>query len=514
MNVTLYRQYRPRTFAALFGQDAVRTILQNALATDKLSHAYLFSGPRGTGKTTTARIVARAATCESPLVEKAKGHSVFEPCNECNACKAQLGDHAPDVVEIDAASNRGIEDIRQLREQAHYLPMTLKRKIYIIDEVHMLTTDAFNALLKTLEEPPAHCVFILATTELHKVPATIRSRCQLIRFERGSIPAITAKLDEIVTDKKWKVEKGVTELIAIHAAGGFRDAETQLEQLMTRYTDLTKAQSIDALGITSSKLLEPLVANMLAGNLTETRDCLTAIEVPDQHRCEMIMAALIEHIRKELHENPAPSNDHFLTLTDALTTFLETYILIKGSPFPKLVLESACYEVAGHEQRGIKPVLTPQPVKKEEIPQLVATPVAVQPQTRPAAISISPRAMKADAKAPVVELRDVAVRDVRQAWKEAIKSVSRESAPLAQMLREAVIFTAEDNKLVVHSKYKFHVEKLAEKKNCHRVEALLEEITHDHWHIEYQLKDTLPRRNASTAINSGAADAAAAVFGA
>ena len=233
--MTLYQQYRPQQFSELIGQTAAVRILQQALKQKRVAHAYLFSGPRGTGKTTCARLFARALVCEKPLLS----NDGFEPCNTCPSCMSIRNNQATDLVEIDAASNRGIEDIRSLREQVQYAPIQLSKKVYIIDEVHMLTGEAFNALLKTLEEPPSHCLFILATTELHKVPATIRSRCQMIRFERGSPAALTEKLDHIVKAEKWTVEKGVTERIASHADGAFRDAETLLEQLATQHQPLT-----------------------------------------------------------------------------------------------------------------------------------------------------------------------------------------------------------------------------------------------------------------------------------
>lgn len=520
--MTLYRQYRPTTFAALFGQDTVRVILQNALARDRLAHAYLFSGPRGTGKTTTARILARAATCEKPVVKEKGGHAVYEPCNSCPSCQAQLADHAPDVVEIDAASNRGIEDIRQLREQAQYLPLQLKRKVYIIDEVHMLTPDAFNALLKTLEEPPRHCLFILATTELHKVPATIRSRCQHLRFKRGSVEAISAKLKEIVKKEGWDVEPRAIKFLAEGSAGGFRDAESVLEQIVTHTHPVTEQAAREFFGATDATTLTSLLNHALAGSLTETRTALQHLSVDDQPRCEQVMTALIEEVRSRIYASPAPSEAELLNLTEALTKLLEGFVLVKGSPHPKLVLESTCFEIAAVGQRGIK-AADPEPLEESHTPSgsvQVQKPEKPEPAPRgsipaspPAATLIRPRVAPPEPVAPVVELRDVAITDVRQAWKEVVKSIARESAPLAQMLREAVIHTAEDGLVTVHTKFKFHREKLSEKKNLVQVETLLRQVTHQSWKVEYHLKDTLPRRASSRQITGAATEAAAAVFG-
>ncbi|MCC6268567.1 MAG: DNA polymerase III subunit gamma/tau [Dehalococcoidia bacterium] len=223
----LYGKWRPRGFDEVAGQDHIVRTLRNALATGQVAHAYLFSGPRGTGKTTTARILARALNCAN-LTEG-------EPCNQCAACKAILNGSALDLIEMDAASNRGIEDIRELREKIAFAPSDLKRKVYLLDEVHMLTDGAFNALLKTLEEPPPHAVFILATTELHKMPATIISRCQRHDFHRINNEASVARLDYIAREEGFEFPKEGLASIAVQSRGGLRDAITMMEQVAARY---------------------------------------------------------------------------------------------------------------------------------------------------------------------------------------------------------------------------------------------------------------------------------------
>jgi len=223
----LYGKWRPRGFDEVAGQDHIVRTLRNALATGQVAHAYLFSGPRGTGKTTTARILARALNC-SNLTDG-------EPCNECAACTAILNGSALDLIEMDAASNRGIEDIRELREKIAFAPSDLKRKVYLLDEVHMLTDGAFNALLKTLEEPPPHAVFILATTELHKMPATIISRCQRHDFHRINNEASVARLDVIARGEGFEFPTEALAAIAVQSRGGLRDAITMMEQVAARY---------------------------------------------------------------------------------------------------------------------------------------------------------------------------------------------------------------------------------------------------------------------------------------
>ncbi len=252
MHQALYRKWRPTTFDDVCGQDHITSVLKYECENGKFSHAYLFCGSRGTGKTTCAKILAKAVNCESPV-----GGS---PCGKCPSCVAIDSGSATDVLEMDAASNNGVDNIRDIRDEVVYSPSLLKYRVYIVDEVHMLSSSAFNALLKTLEEPPAHVIFILATTELHKLPSTIISRCQRFDFRRISIPIITERLLRISEEEGIKIEKSAAQLLAKLAMGGMRDAVSLLELCAGTRQEITEALVADIVGISGRDSTSRLVS--------------------------------------------------------------------------------------------------------------------------------------------------------------------------------------------------------------------------------------------------------------
>ncbi|MGI6057751.1 MAG: DNA polymerase III subunit gamma/tau [Bilifractor sp.] len=257
----LYRKFRPTTFDEVKGQDHIVTTLKNQLKAGRIGHAYLFCGTRGTGKTTVAKILARAVNCESPLEDGS-------PCNECETCREILNGTSGNVIEIDAASNNGVDNIREIREEVQYRPTRGRYKVYIIDEVHMLSTGAFNALLKTLEEPPEYVIFILATTEVNKIPVTILSRCQRYNFHRITIDTITARLQELLKKEGVEAEEKAVRYVAKAADGSMRDALSLLDQCIAFYLGekLTYEKVLDVLGTVDTEVFSKLLRRVIDGD--------------------------------------------------------------------------------------------------------------------------------------------------------------------------------------------------------------------------------------------------------
>lgn len=313
--VALYRKWRPQGFDSLVGQEAVRTALTNALETGRIAHAYLFAGPRGTGKTSTAKILAKAVNCEHGPTPN--------PCNKCQNCVRINDGTSMDVFEIDAASNRGIDEIRDLREKVAFAPVNGRYKVYIIDEVHMLTTEAFNALLKTLEEPPPHVIFILATTEPHKIPATIHSRCQRFDFKRVTDSDIVKRLREVADGSGIAADDDALQLIAVQADGGMRDALSLLDQCGVMAERVSAETVRSVLGIVGREALRELVKAVGEGNVPKSLELLEALLAGGKD-VKQIITELAEYLRAVLLYKASPEyREIYLTDTKEAIAAME-----------------------------------------------------------------------------------------------------------------------------------------------------------------------------------------------
>ena len=351
MYQALYRKYRSQTFGQLVGQQVVARTLRQAVEQDKISHAYLFSGPRGTGKTSVAKIFAKAMNCPNQV----NG----EPCNDCYICESITNGSLEDVIEIDAASNNGVDEIRDIRDKSTYAPSLAKHKVYIIDEVHMLSTGAFNALLKTLEEPTENVVFILATTELHKIPATILSRVQRFEFKSIKLPNIVHHLESILATEGIAYEADAVQIIARRAEGGMRDALSILDQALslTAGSELTTAIAEEITGSISLAALDQYVAAILAHDATAALDQL-AIIFDNGKNMARFVTDLLQYLRDLLIVQTGGENTHasdlfaanleadqarLFALIDQATTSLAD---IKNSLQPRIYTEMMTIKLA------------------------------------------------------------------------------------------------------------------------------------------------------------------------
>ena len=351
MYQALYRKYRSQTFGQLVGQQVVARTLRQAVEQEKISHAYLFSGPRGTGKTSVAKIFAKAMNCPNQV----NG----EPCNDCYICESITNGSLEDVIEIDAASNNGVDEIRDIRDKSTYAPSLAKHKVYIIDEVHMLSTGAFNALLKTLEEPTENVVFILATTELHKIPATILSRVQRFEFKSIKLPDIVQHLENILATEGIAYEADAVQIIARRAEGGMRDALSILDQALslTAGSELTTAIAEEITGSISLAALDQYVAAILAHDATAALDQL-AIIFDNGKNMARFVTDLLQYLRDLLSVQTGGENTHnsdlfavnleadqarLFALIDQATTSLAD---IKNSLQPRIYTEMMTIKLA------------------------------------------------------------------------------------------------------------------------------------------------------------------------
>ena len=483
-----YRKWRPQTLSEVLGQEPVTQTLRHAVEGGKIAHAYLFCGPRGTGKTSTARILAKAVNCPN----QAGG----EPCNACDMCRSITEGRALDVIEIDAASNRGIDEIRSLREKANYAPSLARYKVYIIDEVHMLTEAACNALLKTLEEPPGHVIFVLATTEAHKVIATIISRCQRFNFHRLRQTEIMDKLKLICEREGIHIEPGSLELIARAATGSLRDAENILQQMIAYYGNQIELDQIQAeLGISRDSRVRQLARCVV------NRDVAAGLKVVNSLNSDGVdlrqfNVGLVEYLRGLLlsksrcEEALDVTSEDLAEMGSLATNATLDYLLKAIKSFSSIDFRSDDYSALPLELALLGCALSP-PAGQEQLtttkPSEVADATEITEPLEEADVPVALDSTEVPSEVPVAldntEVPSEGISQdidyLRSRWREFIKSLRGEgsSGNLDAFLRSACDPIAlEDDTLVLGFYYSFHKEKIEDAKYRHLVEKKLKEI--------------------------------------
>jgi len=474
-NVALYRKYRPHTFKNLVGQDHIKNTVVNALKSGNPAHAYLFCGPRGTGKTSAARLIAKAINCENPV-------DGFEPCNECNICHSVNDGSLIDMIEVDAASNRGIDEIRDLKEKIQFAPSRAKSKVYIIDEVHMMTKEAFNALLKTLEEPPSYVYFILATTEVHKIPDTIISRCQRFDFKRIDEKSLMTRLGYIAQLEDIKAEDKAIEAISRHVEGGLRDAIQLLEQLSIN-GELTFAHVQDILGVSDfeslDKLFVALAANETDASLKLVQD-IHAQGYDLNQFCHDFIVLVRTRLLAAIFDGQNESSAKYLKLIEL---FQEAKDRLKSYTIPVLPLEMAVISATTDTVAVAAPTVAAAPAVVAPVaptPRVEApAPRAVAPVATPAPVAEVAKVERAIA--PVGTGESLTIDYVKEHWPRITERVDIPAAK--RSLMDANVINVEGHEITLEFSSNFHRNKVMEHDNRVKIEGIINE----HFGLEVKL---------------------------
>ena len=495
----LYRRWRPQTFDEVIGQEHVVQTLRNALASGRVAHAYLFTGPRGTGKTSVARILAKAVNCLAPQDQR--------PCNECHICRAMSDGSHLDLVEIDAASNTGVDDVRDLREKINFAPNEARRKVYVIDEVHMLSNAAFNALLKTLEEPPAHALFVLATTEPHKIPETILSRCQRFDFRRVGVEQIVAKLERICQAEGAEVERAALEAIARAATGSLRDAESLLDQVLAFADERITLELVQRLlGATAQETVADLVDALIAGDtargLHRINETVDGGVDPRQ-----LTRQLLEYLRNLLLLRTAGEDLVNVTaemrqrmreqakalppeqLTTVIRRFGEAEFNLKVQAQPQLPLELAFVEVVlsrGAREPAPIPAESPRVAERAAAaPPAASQPVAGATTAPPVAAAEAPDTREPAGTAPAQPVAaeegtpvaaHVSLDDVQRNWAEVLAAIRPHSRMVEALLKDCRPVRVQGDVVTLGFFYPFHRQRIEEPKHRTLVEQMLQRV--------------------------------------
>jgi DNA polymerase-3 subunit gamma/tau len=485
-------KWRPKTFDEIVGQNHIVATLKNAIQKNRLAHAYLFAGPRGVGKTSTARILAKALNC--------KEGSVVTPCQKCASCIEIAQARSFDVIEIDGASNRGIDEIRTLRENVKFAPAQARFKIYIIDEVHMLTTEAFNALLKTLEEPPEFVKFIFATTQPHKVIPTILSRCQRLDFRRIGLMEIIAQLERIVKEEKIDVDKEVLLAIAKASDGSLRDAESVLDQLVSFAKEkVSLKDAISVLGLVEQEALFAITDKIIQKDARGALGLLNNV-IEEGKDISVFLANLIEHLRnlmiakvtsgdvklidlpQEICEKLSRQSEAFSLeeIFSAFNILINAQEMSKRLESGRIPLEISLVRLA-HDKKGLSGALPDNPkgnlkqstnpfVKREEAPRDI---------------------MKKDSaqKAPAIPSAAISLDAVNEAWHNIIQSLERIKISVATYLKEGEPIKVQGNNLIVAfpKNYSLHKEALDIRENKAIIEKSISEALNINLRVSFIL---------------------------
>lgn len=458
---SLYRKYRPNQFSQIIGQDHIRSSIEGMLKSGAIGHAYLFSGPRGTGKTTLARLLARAINCTGKKTD-------VEACGKCEICLEIVNGQSVDIIEIDAASNRGIDEIRDLREKIAFAPARAKYKVYIIDEVHMLTKEAFNALLKTLEEPPKHVVFILATTELHKVPETIISRCQRYQFHRASTASLVEVLLDVAKKEGIKLAGEAAGILAERAEGSYRDALTMLGNVAS--APQLDAQTLrELIGLPPAETIEAVLGSIKTANPTELARTLQKF-INAGGDMAVLTRTLANSSREYIFNLSNPAELPFFS--GLLEELLVALVKARHSVDATSLLAATLIKMAASRQPPTNKLADPA-LSTNDLDDIKER----EPASTPAvdAVSATP--------APAVESS--------QFWPNFLEAVKEKNHALYAVVRSAQFEGVTDDKLIIAVKFRFYSERLFEPKNRTLIESIAQAVAGRQLTLECLVKTDL-----------------------